>query len=377
VPAFSLAVSGPGAAGVAPVVSAVKAALEEFEGVYDVADDADAGQRELRLTLRPGASELGLTTENVARQVRGAVYGLEAHTFAGVREDVDVRVRFPEALRRSVVGIERMHVFTPEGRPVPMTEVVRLEDAEGYATVRRLDRRRVVTVTADVDRAVANPEEVMRALSPRLAELQRDHPGVRIVERGRQKDFRESFSTLPLGMLVALGLNYVVLAWLFQSYVQPLLVMTAIPLAIIGMVWGHLVMGYNLTFLSLIGFVALSGVVVNNSLVYIEFYNRRRRGVRTPEEAALDSGLSRLRPILLTTITTIAGLGPLVLEQSFQARILIPMAITICFGLMASAALVLLVVPCLLVIVERLGRALASAWRGETLGGRALSPPGG
>jgi HAE1 family hydrophobic/amphiphilic exporter-1 len=364
-PAISLAVFGDSVRAVSKVVRQVESVLAGFDGVYDVANDADAGQRELRLTLKPGASELGFTTENVARQVRGALYGLEAHTFAGLREDVDVRVRFPESDRRTLAGIEQMHLFTPDGSAVPLMEVVRLEEAEGYATVRRLNRRRVVTVSCEVDKAVTTAEQLMPEVWRQLEAVQLATPGVTIVERGRQKEMQESFATLPLGMLVALGLNYVVLAWLFGSYVQPVLVMTAIPLAVIGMVWGHLVMGYNLTFLSLIGFVALSGVVVNNSLVYIEFYNQKRREGLGAVEAAMQAGLARLRPILLTTITTVAGLGPLVLERSFQARILIPMAITICYGLLCSSALVLVVVPSLLVVVDRVKRLLATAWTGR------------
>lgn len=365
-PGISLAVLADNDREAAPVIESIERRLGEFDGVYDIADDADAGQRELRLTLRAGASELGFTVENVARQVRGAVFGLEAHTFAGDREDVDVRVRFPETDRRSLAAVEGMQLFTPGGVPVPLTEVVRVDETTGYATVRRLDRRRAVTITAEVDAAVAgSPEEVMRVLKPELAGMTAAHPGVRIVERGRQQDFNDSFSTLPIGLLVALGLNYVVLAWLFQSYAQPLLVMTSIPLAIIGMVFGHLVMGYALTFLSLIGFVALSGVVVNNAIVYMEFFNQRIAQGLSPARAALETGRQRIRPILLTTITTVAGLGPLVFERSFQARILIPMAITICWGLLFSAALVLVSLPCLLVVLDRTGRALRAAWTGR------------
>jgi multidrug efflux pump subunit AcrB len=367
-PPITLAVTGRDERALVPVVEGIKAALAEYEGVFGIADDADTGLRELRLSLRPGASELGFTAEGVARQVRGAVYGLEAHTFAGDREDVDVRVRLPRDVRRSLAAIEQTHLFTPDGAAVPMAEVVEIEEAEGYATVRRLNRLRAITVTADVDTARANVEDVMAAVWPRVRELEAANPGVKVVERGRQKDLAESFSTLPIGAAVALGLNYIVLAWLFSSYVQPLIIMTSIPFAIIGMVWGHLLMGYSLTFLSLIGFVALSGVVVNDAIVFMEFYNVKRAeggGGVSALDAAYVTGKARLRAILLTTITTTAGLAPLMLEQSFQARVLIPMAITICFGLVASTGLVLVALPCLLVALERVKRVVRMGWKGQ------------
>lgn len=362
---IELAVTGPDARAIMPAVEQIRVALESYQGVEGVADDADTGQRELRLTLRPGAYDLGFTPESVARQVRGAVYGIEAHTFAGEREDVDVRVRLPEVERRSLAAIESMHVFSPTGAPVPLAEVVRVEEAEGYATVRLLDGRRAVTVSAEAADGVANPEEVVAKVRPLLRQIERATPGLVIVERGRQKELTESFSTLPYGILTAAGLIYVALAWLFQSYVQPLVVMTAIPFATIGMVWGHLLMGFNLTFLSLIGFIALTGIVVNDSLIFIEFYNQRRRDGRGLTDAVIDTGRSRIRAILLTTTTTVPGLAPLMMSQSFQARFLIPMAITICFGLMASTVLVLIALPCLLIALEQTRRALRALWTGR------------
>jgi HAE1 family hydrophobic/amphiphilic exporter-1 len=162
----------------------------------------------------------------------------------------------------------------------------------------------------------------------------------------------ESFSTLPIGFMVASGLIYVTLAWLFRSYSQPLVVMSAIPFATVGMIWGHLLLGYSMTFLSLIGFVALSGIVVNDSLIFMEFFNEQRREGKSVFESALEAGRARVRAILLTTITTVLGLLPLMLEQSFQARFLIPMAITIAFGLMSATGIILIVLPCLLMILQ-------------------------
>jgi len=366
-PPITLSVVGDDPDAIERAVERVKDELESYDGAYDIADDADRGQREIRLELRDGASELGFTITGLAQQMRAAVLGLEAYTFAGDREDVDVRVMYPQRVRRSLAAVEDTFVFTPAGEPVPLREVARIRQAEAYATVRRIDRQRAITVTADVRREIANPETVMSDLRPALTRIEGETPGVRILERGRQKDLRDSLSTLPLGMAVAAGLIYVILAWLFGSFVQPLVVMAAIPFATIGMIWGHIVMGFTMTFLSLIGFVALSGVVVNDSLIFMEFYNDRRREGLGVTEAALDAGRARMRAIFLTTITTVLGLSPLMLEQSFQARFLIPMAISISFGLMSATGIILIILPCMLVVLDDARRALGALWTGRYL----------
>lgn len=363
-PPISLAVVGDSPAGIQRVAHAIGTMLGDYKGVYDVADDNDRGRRELRLRLLPGANELGFTTENLARQIRGAFYGLEAHTFAGDREDVDVRVIMPEDVRRSLTGVEHMYVFTPKGDPVPLSEVVDVEQAQGYATIKRLDRHRVVTVSAQVDQAIQNPEAVTAELWPKIRDVERQNPGIHVIERGRQQDVKESFQTLPLGMLVACGLIYVILAWLFSSYIQPLIVMTAIPFATIGMIWGHFLLGYDLMMLSLIGFVALAGVVVNDSLIFMEFFNEKRAEGFTVRDAGLAAGQARIRAILLTTITTVFGLLPLMMERSFQAKFLIPMAITISCGLISATLIILVVLPCMLMVLDDVGRLARWLWTG-------------
>jgi multidrug efflux pump subunit AcrB len=305
------------------------------------------------------------------------VYGLEPYTFAGDREDVDVRVTIPVERRRSLGDIEAMQVFTPSGDPVPLAEVARFETAESFASIRRLNRERIVTVTADVDQAMANPEEVVAALmgrregptgdnaGPTIPEILSRHAGVRLEVRGRQQDQAESFATLPTALLAAMGMIYVLLAWLFASYVQPFIILTTVPFSIIGMVWGHWLLGYDMTILSLIGFIALAGVVVNDAIVFIEFYNVKRAGGLPPFDAAMATGKARLRAILLTTLTTVLGMAPLILEQSFQAQFLIPMAITISGGLISATVLTLVVLPSLLLILDDARRMARLAWRGE------------
>jgi multidrug efflux pump subunit AcrB len=364
-PPISIGVTGDSMPQLEAAAADIAAMVSEFAGVYDVADDNDTGRREMRIRLREGADELGFTTEMVARQLRGWVFGLEASTFAGDREDVDVRVMLPEDYRRSLAAIEEMHLVSPAGLGVPVMEVCAIEEVAGYATLRRLDRSRIIEVTAEVDSAVTNVEQVTAELAPRLAELETRYPGVAVVARGRQKDVAESFATLPLGMVVAMGVSYVILVWLFQKYGQPLFVLTAIPFSIVGVVWGHLLLGFDMTILSLIGFIALSGVVVNDSIVFMEFYNHRRRDGLPVADAVVETGRARIRAVLLTTITTVAGLLPLMLEQSFQARFLIPMAITISFGLISSTIAVLLVLPSVLVIAEDIGLGLRWIWTGR------------
>jgi len=262
-----------------------------------------------------------------------------------------------------------MNVFSPSSQPVPLAEIAHLVEGEGYATVHRLDRKRAVTVTADVDRAFANPEEITAAIAPDLKMIAATTPGVRLISRGRQEDLADSFKSLPIGMTAAIGGIYVIIAWLFGSYIQPLAVLLAVPFASVGAIWGHLLMGFDMTILSIIGFVALTGIVVNDSLILMEFYNSKRAEHITMHDALIATGKARLRAVLLTTITTVLGLSPLMMEQSFQARFLIPMAITISFGLIAATVLTLVLLPCILMIGRDVHRVFYKVWTGRSVSG--------
>jgi multidrug efflux pump subunit AcrB len=346
------------------VVGEIKGMLAEFEGVRDIADDSSLGQREVHVRLRPGAAGLDLTVAEVAAQVRGALYGLEPHVFAAEREDIKVRLRLDERSRRSLHAIESMYVVAPGGRAVPLAEVAEVAEGTAWSTIHRVDRRRAVTVLADTAPGT-NPELVTAAMEPALRALEAAHPGMRIELAGRQREMARAFDSLPLGFLAACLMIYINLAWLFASFWQPVAVMLAIPFSIIGVVWGHYLMGYQLTFLSLIGFVALSGVVVNDSLILIDFYNARRRAGLGVRAAILSATPHRLRAILLTTLTTVLSMTPLMLEQSFQAKFMIPMAISISFGLMSATLLVLIALPCILVILDDIGGAAHWLWFGR------------
>ncbi len=364
-PALNFTVVGDSIEQLDLAVSRIKLVLEEYKAVHSISDDSDRGQRELRFTLRDGASELGFTRADLGRQIQAAVFGLEAFTFAGDREDIDVRVTVPERIRRSTVQIEDMYVFTPMGVAVPLGEVATIEESQAFATIRRLDRKRKISVVADVYRAMENPDQLAMKIKPRLVDAISDLHGVELVQRGRQKDFADSMSSLPVGMVLAMGLIYVVLAWLFSSFIQPLVVMLAIPFALIGMIWGHIIMGSSMTFLSMIGFIALAGIVVNDSLIFMEFFNEQRRDGKTVYEAGVLTGQARFRAIMLTTITTVLGLLPMMMEKSFQAQFLIPMAITIAFGLMSATFIILLVLPSLLMIFDDLVHVVRIAWTGN------------
>lgn len=359
-------------------VEELKLVLEEYAGVYGVSDSDSAAQRELQVQLLPGAATLGFTGSDVAQQVRGALHGLEAHVFSDRREDIDVRVSYDKKNRESLQSIENMWVIAPTGKAVPLREIASIEEGDGISGIRRINRTRAVVVTADTETDVS-PETIAADMAPRAQAVMDRHPGVVISAGGRQQDFYDALNTLPYAAGAAALMIYVILAWLFASYIQPLAVMLAIPFGAIGVVWGHFILGYDLTFLSLIGFVALAGIVVNNSLILVEFFNRNRRAGMPLQQALVEAGRRRFRPIILTTATTILGLTPLMLEQSFQARFLIPMAISITCGLASSTILTLLLLPAILVIVDDVKDAAFWLWYGKprvagtTMGSGGLS----
>jgi multidrug efflux pump subunit AcrB len=325
----------------------LKAVLAEYPGVIDIADSFREGKIEMKLGLRPEARTLGLTLADLARQVRRGFYGDEAMRIQRGRDEVKVMVRYPEEERRSLGNIESMRVRTPDGAEVPFGRVATVEIGRGYAAISRADRQRIVSVTADVDQQVSNADEINGLLRQEvLPVLLADHPGVRYSMEGEQKEQAESLGSLKSGFMLAVLMIYVLLAVLFKSYSHPLIIMTAIPFGLVGAVWGHILMGLDLTLISMFGVVALTGVVVNDSLILIDFINRARRddGLAM-REAVMTAGLRRFRPIMLTSLTTFAGLTPLLLEKSLQAKFLIPMATSLGFGVMFSTFITLILIP--------------------------------
>ncbi len=360
--AIQVEISGPRLADLVQSANHIKAKLRKYAGVFDVDDDFDAGRREVQIELLDSASALGFTTYSLATQVRGAFYGIEARKIQRDREDVRIMVRYPESSRRRVADIESMWVASPDGTSVPFREVARVQEGRSYATIRRKNQQRTVTVIADVDQTTGNAQQIAAELAMIFPQLEREYPGIELAFGGQGREFAKSFGSLRRDFVIATLLIYVILVGLFKSYVQPLIVMIAIPFGIIGAVGGHFLMGYPLTMVSVIGLVALTGIVVNDSLILVNWINRRRAEGEGVYEAIIQGGRSRMRAILLTSITTILGLAPLLLETSFQARFLIPMGISIAAGVAFATVLTLVAIPSLYMIQVDIQRIAGGIW---------------
>ncbi len=326
--------------------------LSSYPGTFDVTDNFKPGKEEKQFEILPGARSVGITMLDLARQLRQAFYGEEAARIQRGRDDLKVMVRYAEAERRSLSGIENMRVRTADGRQIPIEEVATIKTGRAYSTVRRVDRKRVITVSSDLDENVANASRIVTSLTDGfLPELVARYPGLTYDLEGQEKRTRESLDSLKKGFALAMMGVFLLLASQFRSYIQPVIIMMAIPFGLIGAIGGHLVMGLPFTMISIFGIVALSGIVVNDSLILIDFINRAGRSGVEIHKAVIASGIARFRPVLLTSLTTIAGLFPLLLERSFQAQFLIPMAVSISFGLLVATMLTLLYVPALYLII--------------------------
>ena len=327
-------------------VERLKSELAGYPGVSDIQDSFQEGKLEMKLALKPQARTLGLTLSDLARQVRQGFYGDQALRIQRGSDDVRVMIRYPEEERRSIADIRNMRVRTPVGTEVPFAHVADVTVGYGYASIERSSEQRIVSVTADIDEKIANADEVNRDLAARiLPALIEDYPGLRYSYEGEQRERADSFASLGRGFIIAMFAIYALLAVPFRSYTQPLVVMSAIPFGMIGAVWGHVLMGLDLALLSMFGIVALSGVVVNDSLVLLSFYNELRRQGKTVDEALVEAGCQRFRPILLTSLTTFFALLPIILEKSVQAQFLIPMAVSLGFGILFATTIILIGVP--------------------------------
>jgi multidrug efflux pump subunit AcrB len=350
------------------VADRIKEHLGTYPGVIDITDSYEAGKREIKLKIRPGAETLGLTQSDLALQVRQGFYGAEAQRIQRGRDEVKVMVRYPERARQTLAGLETMRIRTPAGDEVPFGTVARAEMGRGYASITRTDRKRTISVLADIDETEGNANEILAAVQADfLPGLMDEHPGVTYSLEGEQQEQRETMGGLIRGFLFALIVIYALMAIPFKSYLQPLVVMGSIPFGLIGAVLGHFVMGMNLTILSMFGIVALTGVVVNDSIVLVDFINKRRREGMDVHEAVLAAGPRRFRPILLTSLTTVAGLTPMLLEKSVQAQFLIPIAVSLAFGVLFSTFIILVMVPASYLILEDL-LALPARIRGRSRG---------
>ena len=326
-------------------VEAVKAQLRTYAGVYDVDDDSRPGKAELQLDLKPDAVALGVNRAELFETVRAAYFGEEVMRVQRGRNEVKIKVRYPTEDRRSLSDFEQIRVRTEDGLERPITELVDITVDRSPSEINRIDRRRSITITADVDSSKANSQEIRTDLETEMAAILADYPGITPLWKGQAEQQAESFQSMAVGMGIALFLMFALLTVEFRSYFQPLLILGIIPFGVTGAVFGHWVMGIPLSFFSMMGIVALAGVVVNDSIVLMDFVNSRIESGMPLRQSLVESGIRRFRPVLLTSATTVAGLIPMLLETSFQAQILVPMATSLAFGLSITTGLVLILLP--------------------------------
>lgn len=335
----------------------LKQKLASYEGVYDIADNFSSGSHEIRLKIRPEAEALGLTLSDLARQVRYGFYGYEAQRILRNKEEIKVMVRYPLEQRRTVGYLENMLIRTPTGTSVPFSTVAQIEKGESYASITRVDGKRAITITANANKNIVEPSKVVQEIQKDyLPELQAKYPKIQTALDGGSLDEQNAMVGLMQGFFFALFTIYALMAVPLKSYSQPLIIMSVIPFGIIGALFGHLIQGLAMSVLSLCGIVALAGVVVNDSLILVDFVNRAREQGQSVRQAAVDSGCYRFRAIILTSLTTFVGLVPIILERSLQAQIVIPMATSLAFGILFSTVVTLILVPLLYIILDDVKR---------------------
>ncbi|MEE8573861.1 MAG: efflux RND transporter permease subunit, partial [Thermodesulfobacteriota bacterium] len=327
------------------IAGKIKARLGEYPGVFDITDSFEEGKEEIKLSIKPEAELLGLTEADLGRQVRQAFFGEQAQRIQRGREDVRVMVRYPIEERRSLASLETMKIRTATGIEVPISDVAEVEIGRGFSTIKRADRKRTINVKADINKDTVNIVTVTSELREFLGELVSSYPAVTYTFEGEAKEQRQSLGSLGTGIIGMLLVIYALLAIPFRSYLQPLIVMSAIPFGLLGAFLGHFIMGMGLSLMSILGMLALSGVVVNDSLVMVDFVNQRIKGGMPLAEAVRSAGVSRFRAIILTSLTTFAGLMPLIFEESTQAQFLIPMAVSLGFGIVIATVFTLFLVP--------------------------------
>jgi multidrug efflux pump subunit AcrB len=331
----------------------LKSEIAQQPGVFDVADSFRAGKQELGFRVLPSAESLGIGLADVARQVRQAFWGEEVQRVQRGRDEVKVVVRYPAEQRRSLGDLEALRVRLPDGAAIPFASVAAVDLGSGYSAIQRVDRARVVAVTADVDVALGNANEIVAKLQERaLPELEQRFEGVTHGFAGQQAEQRDFLSAMLRGQVFALLAIFALIAVPLRSYAQPVIIMSIIPFGAVGAAVGHLLLGYDLSMYSVIGLVALSGIVVNSSLVLVDQVNHLRSSGLRLADAAREAAISRMRPIFLTEITTFVGLIPMMFDTAMAARMTIPLAITLAFGVLVSAVVTLVLLPCMYLVLE-------------------------
>ncbi|WP_286236941.1 efflux RND transporter permease subunit [Neptuniibacter halophilus] len=326
--------------------------LKGYVGLSNIDDDLPFGKSQLIYELTPAGKIAGMTLDSVGRQLRAAFDGMEVQNFYQNRDEVEVRIQLRESERDRLSSIEQLPVVLPDGGTTPLSNVVSFRAKQGLDTLTRVDGQLSIKVTADLDESAANADEIIADLKAGKLDQILSQYGISASFEGKNKSQRETLDDMKLGLFLALTLIFIILAWVFASYSWPIAVMLAIPLGLTGAILGHGVMGLSMTILSLFGCFGLSGIVINDSIVLVTFYKQLRKTGMAVEEAIVEAACQRLRAVLLTSLTTIAGLTPILFETSLQAQFLIPMAVAIVFGLAYGTLLILLFVPATLTFIE-------------------------
>ena len=332
----------------------IKIHLQGYPDVFEITDSLSGGKQELKLTLKPSAEPLGITLNELARQVRQAFYGYEVQRIQRGRDEIKVMIRFPDENRRSINDLYNMVLTTPTGKQLPFSEVAEVVPDTSPTSIYRIDRFRIVNVTADVNKQTVDIEAVKRGIRTFTDDLLLANPGVSYSLEGEAKEQEETFGSLRWGLFGVLFIVYALLAIPFKSYWQPLIVMSIMPFGLTGAIIGHWIMGKDLSIMSMLGMLALTGVVVNDSLVLVDYINKQKQKGIEMMQAVLNAGAARFRPVILTSLTTFAGLMPLLFEKSTQAQFLIPMAISLGFGILFATMVTLVLVPVNYVVAEAL-----------------------
>ncbi|WP_420028939.1 efflux RND transporter permease subunit [Shewanella benthica] len=335
----------------------LKQKLKTYEGVYDISDNFSSGSHEIRLTIKPEAEAQGLTLSDLASQVRYGFYGYEVQRILRNKEEVKVMVRYPLEQRRTVGHLENMMIRTSAGISVPFSTVAEIEMGDSYSSITRVDGRRAISIVASADKNKVEPSKIVAEIQQDfLPYLEAKYPAISTALDGSSADDQSALISLLQGFFFTLFAIYALMAVPLKSYSQPLIIMSVIPFGIIGALFGHLLLGLTLNILSLCGIIALAGVVVNDSLILVDFVNKARAQGQSITQAAIDSGCYRFRAIILTSMTTFVGLVPILLEKSLQAQIVIPMATSLAFGIVFSTVVTLILIPLLYIILDDIKR---------------------
>ncbi|MDN3653594.1 efflux RND transporter permease subunit [Thalassotalea ponticola] len=335
----------------------LQAKLTEYGGVYDIRNSFSRGSEEIKLAIKPQAEVLGLTLADLGKQVRQAFYGDEAQRIQRGRNEVKVMVRYPQSQRRSISDLENMWVRTPSGEEVPFYQVADVEIQQGFSKITRINNKRTITIAAEIDSEKVESRKILAEFNGGIIpDILAKYPSVKYGMEGASKEQQDFLKQLLFAAITALFLIYGLIAIPTKSYSQPLVIMSVIPFGIIGAIWGHFIVGKTINMMSMYGFIALSGVVVNDSLILVDFINRAKQSGKRMLDVVVEAGMQRFRAILLTSLTTFFGILPIYFETSLQAQFIIPMAISLGFGIMFATVITLFLIPSLYLIRDDVGR---------------------